>query len=138
MAAFATLQAQATARTPGVGGNSVVCTETLTDGFWTPDGTLAGGADIPEPSEFVLSGLPPEVTAVKSVMVVVRAYKLDTGASGLTLGFIENGGAMQQGSELILSENNRYWESIFNTDSGSNPLTPSDLVDSEIEIDRTT
>lgn len=138
MAAFASLQALATARTPGAGGNSIVVTETLVAGFWTPNGTMSGGADIPEPSEFQLSGLPAEVTAVKSVMVVVRAYKLDTGASGLTLGFIENGGAMQQGSEKVLSENNRYWESIFNTDSGSNPLTPSDLVDSEIEIDRTT
>lgn len=131
-------QVLAQARVPGAAGNSIVTTETLTNGSWG-DTTMSGGADIPGVSEFVMSNLPPEVTGVRAVAIIGRNFKTDSGASEVTMSFVEEGGSADAGTARPMTVNPTYYEDTFEEDpSTASALTPSTLVNSRVRLDRTT
>lgn len=130
-------QVLATASTPGAIGNSVTTTTTVTGGSWSA-GTLLGGADIPSDSEFTLSDLPAEVTGVRAVAIVNRAFKTDSGSSNLQASFVVSGGSSSQGADRPITTSPTYYEDTFETDpQTAGAITPSTLVDARIRVDRT-
>lgn len=130
-------QVLATARTPGTAGNSVTTTTTVTGGSWSA-GTLLGGADIPSNSEFTISQLPPEVTGVRAVAIVNRAFKTDSGSSELQTSFVEQGGSSAQGTARPTTTSPTYYEDTFEEDPNTlGAITPSTLLNARIRLDRT-
>lgn len=130
-------QVEATARTPGAGGNAVISTTTVTGASWDA-ATLAGGADIPANSEFVMSGLPPEVTGIRSVAIITRSFKTDSGSSELTVSFVESGGSSDAGAARPMTLTPVYHEDTFERDPNTlGALTPSTLVNSRVRLNRT-
>lgn len=126
-----------TARTPGAAGNSLATTTTVTDATFT-DTTLDGGADIPGVSEFVIGLLPPEVTGVRSVSVVTRSFKTDSGSSQLQASFVTEAGNADAGASNPLTVNPTYREDVFETDPDTaGAITPSTLVGAKVRLDRT-
>lgn len=127
----------ATARVAGTAGNSLATTETLTNGSWG-GATLSGGLDIPTNSEFTLGALPPDVTGIKAIAVVVRAFKSDTGSSEFTASFVKDGPFVSAGAARPLSTNPTYYEDTFETDpETAGAITPSTMINSRIRLDRT-
>ena len=130
-------QVLATARTPGAAGNTIVSTTTVTGASWTA-ATLAGGADIPANSEFTVSQLPPEVTGIRAVAIINRAFKTDSGSSEVQASFVESGGASDQGTARPLTTSPTYYEDTFEEDPNTmGAITPSTLVNARIRLDRT-
>jgi len=129
-------QILATADTAGAAGNSLTTTETLTNGSWSA-ATLLGGADIPGESEFTLSSLPSEVTGVRAVAIVNRAFKTDSGPSTLQTSFVESGGTSSQGTARSITTSPTYYEDTFETAPSGGSLTPSTLAGSLIRLNRT-
>lgn len=130
-------QVLATASTPGASGNSVTSTTTVTGASWT-GATLSGGADIPSNSEFTLSDLPSEVTGVRAVSIVNRAFKTDSGSSSLQASFVTNGGSSDQGVDRSVTTSPTYYEDVFEEDPNTmGAITPSTLVNARIRVDRT-
>ena len=132
-------QMLATASTAGTTGNTLASTETLTNGSWNA-ALLSGGENIPSNSEFNLSALPSEVTGVRAVAIVNRAFKTDSGSATLQTSFVETGGASEQGTDRSITTDETYYEDTFETDpvDGVSPITPSTLVGARIRINRTT
>jgi len=130
-------QTLATARTPGAAGNSLVTTETLSNGSWGA-GTLAGGADIPANSEFTVSQLPADVTGVRSVAIVGRLSKTDSGTSKVQMSFVMSGGSSDQGADRAVTVNPTYYEDTFERDPATlGALTPSSILNARIRFNRT-
>ncbi len=131
------LQVLGTALTPGAAGNSIVSTETVTGGSWGA-ATFSGGADIPTNSEFTVSALPPAVTGVRSVAIIGRYFKTDSGSSEITASFVEAGGASDAGAARPVTVTPTYYEDTFDEDpSTMGALTPSTLLGARIRLNRT-
>lgn len=125
----------ATAITPGVAGNSITSTETLTDGAWSA-ATLLGGVDLPSPSAFTLDPLPSFVTGVRWIAVRNRSY-LSQGAGKLQVSFDVNGTA-DVGADRALTTAVTYAADAFEEDPSTNSaLTPLSITNSKIFLDRT-
>lgn len=130
-------QALATALTPGAAGNAIVSTETLTSGSWGGV-TLSGGQDIPANSEFTLSNLPPSVTGVRSVAIITRNFKTDSGSATFVASLVEEGGALIAGAARALTVNPVYSHDIIEQDpSSSGAITPNTLLNARVRLDRT-
>jgi hypothetical protein len=72
---------EVSANIPGSVGNAIVATASITGGGAWATGTLAGGVDIPGPSEFVFQRPPPNTTVISAIDFVYRAEKSDAGAA---------------------------------------------------------
>lgn len=121
----------------GTAGNSIAVSDTLTDGAWD-DTTLTGGADIPGPSSFYFTRLPLDVTTVRSVMALTRAYKTDAGTAKMRTNFIGPVGGETLGTEVSLTVNPAYRTEVFELDPDtSGPITPSTLLTGRIRFNRT-
>lgn len=128
-------QITATAITPGVAGNAIVSTETLTAGSWTGT-TLLGGADIPAPSRFTLTPLPPTVTGVRWIEARKRSF-VDAGAGKLQLAFVVTG-STASGADQSLTSNPTYYADTFESDPHTSAgLTPTSITNGSIRLTRT-
>lgn len=121
----------------GTVGNSVGVSDTLSDGAW--DGaTLSGGSDIPTPSSFLLTRLPLDVTTVRSVVAITRAYKTDSGTAKMRTNLKGGGGAETLGTEVSLTTSPSYHSEVFEADPDTTgPITPSTLLTGKIRFNRT-
>ena len=127
----------ATARIPGTAGNSLASTETLTNGAWSA-ATLLGGLNLPTNSEFTVGALPADVTGVRALETVVRAYKTDSGTAELTPQFVLQGGISSPGVARVLPLTPTYFGQTIETDPNTMAaLTPSSITGSRIRLDRT-
>ena len=125
----------ATAITPGVAGNSIASTDTLTNGAWSA-ATLLGGVDLPSPSAFTLQRLPVFVTGVRWIGIRNRSY-LNQGAGKLQVSFEVNGDA-DAGADRALTLTPTYATDAFEEDPDTSAaLTPLSIINSRIILDRT-
>lgn len=130
-------QIQVTANTAGTGGNSIASTETLANGSWGA-ATLQGGANIPGPSEFTFQRPPPFTTVVRSITLVTRNYKTDSGTCTTRTAYVGPNGAALQGTEIPLPTSPSYQEDTFETDPDTgNDLTPSTIIGGRVRLNRT-
>lgn len=131
------LQVLATARTPGAVGNSVITLTNITNASWS-SGTLLGGLDIPDNSEFNLTTLPAEVTGVRAVAIVGRNFKIDSGSSQMQMSLVTLGGAVADGADRPVTLNPTYYEDTIEQDPNTaGPLTPTTILGSRIRLNRT-
>lgn len=120
----------------GTVGNAYTVTEAL-DGAWD-HATLTGGANIPGPSSFRLTRMPPGVTSIRSIMTITRAYKTEAGPAKMKTNFVGPAGAVTTGTEVNLPVEPAYRINVFEADPDTaGPITPATLVQGRIEFDRT-
>lgn len=129
-------QCKVVAMLPGAAGNSISVSNSG-DGSWG-DSTLTGGADIPGPSSFRFTRMPPGVTRIVSAMAVTRAYKTESGPAKMKTNFVGPSGTVTEGTENALPVNPSYNTDIFNKDPDTGqPITPATLVQGRVQFDRT-
>lgn len=134
-------QIRVVAITAGAAGNSLA-TSLTADGVWEDEGgggtTLQGGADIPAASTFFLSRLPRDVTVVRAISIVTRAYKNDAGTSVMQTTFIAPAAGTDAGAAVPLTVDPTYHADIVEVDPDTmGGLTPATLLSAKIKIDRT-
>lgn len=131
-------QMQVTANVPGTAGNAIATSKSGFTGGWTGS-TLAGGVNIPGPSNFKLQRLPPATTIVSAVQVSLRSFKSDAGAGSINSALVGAIGGVATGSTHSLSVNPTYYNDIYETDPDtSGPITPTTLVNGAIQVNRDT
>lgn len=129
-------QLTAVAITPGTAGNSIASTETLSAGSWT-GATLAGGAELPDPSEFELDQLPATVTGVRWLEVRDRSF-VDAGAATLQKSFVVDGDAAA-GADNAMTDTPTYRFDVVEEDPHTTAaLTPTSVNTGRIRLERTT
>lgn len=129
-------QCQVIALLAGTAGNSITVADAL-DGSWS-GATLSGGADIPGPSSFRLTRLPPGVTTIRSIMAITRAYKTESGPAKMRTNFVGPAGAVDNGAEVSLPIDPAYRTDVFEEDPDTTgPITPATMVQARIQFDRT-
>lgn len=131
-------QMMVTALLPGTGGNSIASTASLThSGGWGAS-TLAGGTSIPGPSSFKTQRPPPDTTLISAIQIVARAYKSDAGLGSITTTFIGPLGGTTTDSTHNLTVNPVYYNDVYEIDPDtSGPISPTTVINGQIEIDRT-
>lgn len=120
----------------GVAGNTIATTTTVGSAAWS-GATLAGGADIPDPSEFDLQRLPYDVTEVHAVGIFTRGYKTAAGTVKMITSFVGPQGGDSDGAEVSLSTNPTFHQDVFIEDPDGGPLTPSTIISAKIKVNRT-
>jgi len=127
----------AIAKTNGAAGNTIVSTETLTNGLWLSGATFLGGADIPTAAEYTVSALPPTTTGVRAVFLVDLSYVPSDNAS-LRKSLVVSGVAAA-GAINALGITPSYRGDLFEEDPSTvASLTPTSIVNSRIRLARTT
>lgn len=125
------------ANVPGTAGNSIATTETLTNGFFLA-ATLTGGVAIPSTQGFFVSRPPPLTTGVRSVVVVTRARKTDSGPGSLRADFQVSDGSTANGTARPMSTTFAYYQDIFETDPATTlALTTNSITGARVRLDRT-
>lgn len=129
----------ATALNPGTAGNSIATSVSLTHGgAWTST-HLAGGVDIPGPSNFKTQRLPPDTTLVSAVQVTTRSYKSDAGVGSINTALIGPLGGASTGPTHSLTVSPVYYNDIYEEDPDtSGPISPTTIVNGSVQINRVT
>jgi hypothetical protein len=126
----------ATALVAGLGGNSIVSTDTTTGGAWLDGATLTGGADIPAPQEFSMDPLPPTATGLRGLFLIGREF-LDTDNATQQKSFVVDGNAAD-GADNALSSTPTYRGDMIEEDPDTGAaLTPSSVLNGRLRITRT-
>lgn len=125
------------ANVPGTAGDAIATATNDANGSWTGS-TLAGGVDIPGPSEFGWDRLPPTTTIVKSITLVHRDFKSDAGTAKVQVSFIGPLGGNLDGTERSPTVTPTYYEDDFETDPDtSGDLSPTTIIGGRVRINRT-
>lgn len=128
-----------TANNPGTTGNSIATTVSLTHGGGWTSTTLAGGVDIPGPSNFKTQRLPPDTTLVSAVQVTTRSFKSDAGVGTINTALIGPLGGASTGSTHALTVSPVYYNDIYEEDPDtSGPISPTTIINGSIQINRVT
>lgn len=128
-----------TATVLGTDGNAIATSDTLTDpGGWTST-TLAGGLDIPGPSDFKIVRPPPFTTVVSAVQLVFRGFKSDAGTASVNTGLIGALGGIISGSAHNINVTPDYFYDIYEVDPDTaGPISPSTLINGKVQLNRAT
>lgn len=125
-----------TAKTSGAAGNSIVTTETLTNGVWQQGATCTGGADIPAASEYTISVLPPTTTGVRALFLVDLSYVPSDNATLQKSLVVSGVAALGAANPLGLTPS--YRGDLFEEDPNTTAaLTPTSVVNGRIRLNRT-
>lgn len=130
-------QVSFTATAIGVAGNSVVSTETLTDGSF-PDTTFTGGEDIPAYSQFAMERLPVDVTGILGLQITARGYKSDAGDANLRFDLVGPSAGVGTGAAQSTDLSPAWLRQIFEIDPDTAAtITPSTITGGRIRVTRT-
>lgn len=132
-------QMRAAANSPGTGGNAIAIAETGANLAWQAGNVfLTGGLNIPDPSSFLLTRLPPQTTGVKAITLVTRGKKTDSGDGTVQASFVTADDSSANGTEHPLTLVDTYYEDIIEEDpSTTNALAPASFIGARFRIDRT-
>lgn len=132
-------QMEAEALAPGSAGNSIATTVSLTNGGGWIGSTLAGGSDIPGPSNFRIQRLPPDTTLISAVQVTTRSFKSDAGVGSINTALVGPLGSLATGSTHSLTVSPVYYNDVYETDPDtSGPISPTTIINGSIQINRVT
>lgn len=124
---------------PGTTGNSIATSVSLTHGGAWTGSTLAGGVDIPGPSNFKTQRLPPDTTLVSAVQITTRSFKSDAGVGSINTAFIGPLGGALTGSTHALTVSPVYYNDIYEEDPDtSGPISPTTIINGSVQINRVT
>lgn len=128
-------QLTATAITSGVAGNSIASTTTSSVLAWTGS-TLAGGADIPDPTEFTLTPLAPQVTGVRALIPMDRSF-VNVDNATFQKSFVVAGDAAD-GADNTLTASPVYRFDVIEEDPDTTAaLTPQSVLNGRLRLTRT-
>lgn len=129
---------RATAILAGTAGNALASTATGTAGTWAA-ATLAGGADIPDYSQFYYERLPSATTVVDSITLSTRAWKSDSGTGKFKASFVGGAGGVLDGANNSLGAVPSVYLDMIETDpdAPSNPLSPTTIARGRVRVTRT-
>lgn len=132
-------QMRAVANTPGTAGNAIAIAESCANASWQSGNVfLTGGLDIPGPSSFFLTRLPPQTTGVKAITLVARARKSDTGPAKIQNSFVTADDSSANGIEHAITTSDAYYGDIIEEDpSTTNALSPASFIGARFRVDRT-
>lgn len=131
-------QMQVTALTAGTAGNAIVTTVSGLTGAWT-GGTLAGGLNIPGPSNFQVQRLPANTTLISAIQVTMRSFKSDSGVGTINSAFVGPLGGVTTTASHALTVTPVYYNDIYEIDPDtSGPLSPTSIINGAIQINRDT
>jgi len=126
-----------TANVAGSAGNSIASTATGTAASWNT-ATLTGGSNIPGPTNFTLQRPPNNTTIISATQLVTRALKTDSGAASIETAFIGALGGTVTSSNFGLTTSPTYYNLIMELDpDSSGPISPTTLVNGQIQVNRT-
>lgn len=130
---------QVTAVTPGTAGNSIASTSSLTNGASGWGGTtLAGGVNIPAPSDFFLQRPPLDTTLIAGIQLVTRSFKSDASAASVQAALVGPLGGVENGANNALTITPTYRSDIMETDPDTSAqITPSTIVGGMVRVNRT-
>lgn len=124
---------------PGTAGNSIATTVSLTHGGSWTGSTLAGGVNIPGPSNFKIQRLPNDTTLVSAVQVTTRSFKSDAGVGSINTALIGPLGGASTGSTHSLTVSPVYYNDIYEEDPDtSGPISPTTIINGSVQINRVT
>lgn len=131
-------QMQVTANLAGTAGNAIPTSKTGITGAWTST-TLAGGLDIPGPSNFKVQRLPPTTTLISAVQISLRASKTDAGLGSINSALIGPLGGVGTSPTHALTVSPNYYNDIQEIDPDtSGPISPTTITNGSIQINRDT
>jgi len=129
-------QMEVIANLPGTGGNSLATSSSGITGSWTGS-TLAGGLNIPGPSNFKIARLPLDTTIVSAVQVTTRSFKSDAGTGTMNTALVGALGGLSVGPTHSLTVTPVYYTDIYETDPDTaGPISPTTLTNGAIQINR--
>lgn len=131
-------QMRLVANTPGAAGNAIVIGENSANASWQGDATtLSGGLDLPPPSSFFLTRLPPSTTGVRAVTLVARARKSDAGPARIRSSFVTADNSSANGAERSITTSDAYYADIVEQDpSTTSALSPASFIGARFRVDR--
>lgn len=131
-------QMMVTANIAGTAGNSIATTKSGITGGWTST-TLAGGLDIPGPTNFRTQRLPPTTTIISAVQISIRSFKTDAGLGSINSALIGPLGGVATGPTHSLTISPNYYNDVYETDPDtSGPISPTTITNGSIQINRDT
>lgn len=130
-------QLEVTANTLGTAGNAIATSVALTNGGGWAGATLAGGVDIPGPSEFKIQRPPAFTTIISAVQVVFRGMKSDAGLASVNSALVGGLGGATVGAAHSMTISPDYYSDIFETDPDTAAaITPATLINGAIRLNR--
>lgn len=131
-------QMEVVANIPGTAGNSIASTSSGITGSWGAS-TLAGGLDIPGPSNFKVQRLAPTTTIVSAIQVSMRSFKSDAGIGSINSALVGALGGIATGATHSLTVSPVYYNDVYETDPDtSGPISPTTLTNGAIQVNRDT
>lgn len=131
-------QMKVIANVPGTSGNSIATSSSGITGSWTST-TLAGGLNIPGPSNFKVQRLPLNTTLISAVQIASRSYKSDSGIGTFHTALVGPLGGVLAGTTRGLTVSPIYYNDIFEHDPDtSGPISPTTITGGAIQINRDT
>lgn len=106
----------------------------------TPNDTTFLSADdtSPNPMNFTLTNLPPEITSVRGILPVIRVRKVDGGDGNIQSGVSPNGTNWDDGTDRPVTTAFTYYFDVSELDPNTGTSwTPVTVDSSRIRIDRT-
>jgi hypothetical protein len=132
-------QMEVAANTLGTAGNAIATSASLTNGGGWTGSTLAGGVDIPGPSNFKVQRPPPQTTVISAVQITQRAFKSDAGTCSVNSGFVGPLGGVTSASAHNLTVSPSYYADIYEEDPDTGAsITPATLISGAIQLNRDT
>lgn len=126
-----------TANIAGTVGNAIASTATGSAAVWTT-ATLTGGLNIPGPTNFKVQRPPNNTTIISAAQMITRALKTDAGTASIDVSLIGALGGTQTSGTFNLTTSPTYYNLIIEEDPDtSGPVTPTTLVNGQIQINRT-
>ena len=123
----------------GTAGNAVVTTASLTHGGGWTGGTLAGGTNIPGPSDFKVQRPPPLTTIISAAQISSRLFKSDAGTCSVNTALVGGLGGVISDVAHNLTVSPSYYNDIYETDPDTSaPITASTLINGRIRLNRAT
>lgn len=131
-------QMQVIANTAGTAGNSIATSATGITGSWTST-TLAGGLNIPGPSNFKTQRLPSKTTLISAIQISTRAFKSDSGAGSINSALVGPLGGVSASPTHALTLSPSYYNDIRETDPDTGgAISPTTITNGAIQINRDT
>lgn len=124
------------ARVPGAGGNIITLASTVT-GVLLSGATLAGGIDIPAPSEFSFQPIPSGVTSIGAVSVLTRRALVGAGTANVQFGIRNAAGNLVLGTDHVPPANMAWQLDIMDSDTGGASWSAASLIGARTYNNRT-
>lgn len=128
-----------TANTLGTAGNSVTTSVSLTHGGGWTGATLAGGSNIPGPSDFKVQRPPPLTTIISAAQITFRGFKSDAGTATVNSALVGPLGGVTSAGAHGVTLSPDYYSDIYELDPDTAAqITPATLINGKIRLNRAT